>query len=173
MPRLIHLNGPTGVGKSTIAARYAADHPRTLNLDADEIVRLVGAWEDDFSGAVNLVRPLAITMASTHLRSGHDVVMPQLITARDQSAAFAKAAAEVGAEYVELVLLAPPETTIDRYQAREHHIDRAVEDMGGVTVIRRIHEHLAAYLTAESVVIDTEGADAEQTYKTVLAALSA
>jgi len=173
VPRLIHLNGPTGVGKSTIAARYAADHPRTLNLDADEIVRLVGAWEDDFSGAVNLVRPLAITMATTHLKSGNDVVMPQLITDRGQSAAFAQAAASVGAEYVEFVLLASPEATIDRYRQREHHIDQAVEDMGGVTVIRRIHEHLAAYLTSESVLVDTEGADAEQTYKALLAALSA
>ena len=173
MPRLIHLNGPTGVGKSTIAARYADDHPRTLNLDADEIVRLVGAWEDDFSGAVDLVRPLAITMASTHLRSGHDVVMPQLVTDRGQRDAFARAAAAVGAEYVEFVLLASPETTIDRFQAREHHVDRVVEDMGGAAAIRRIHEHLAAYLTPASVVVDTDAADVEQTYKTLLAALSA
>lgn len=173
MPRLIHLNGPTGVGKSTIAARYAADHPRTLNLDADEIVRLVGAWEDDFSGAVNLVRPLAITMATTHLRSGHDVVMPQLITDRAQSDAFARAAGSAGAEYVEFVLLASPETTIDRFRAREHHIDQAVEDMGGAAVIRRIHTHLAAYLTPDSVVLDTDAADVEHTYEALLAALSA
>ncbi len=61
MPRLIHLNGPTGVGKSTIAARYAAGHPKTLNLDADEIVRLIGGWREDFHGAVGLARVRAGT----------------------------------------------------------------------------------------------------------------
>lgn len=171
MPRLIHLNGPTGVGKSTIAARYAADHPKTLNLDADEIVRLVGGWQTDFGGVVKLVRPLALTMAATHLRSGHDVVMPQLITDRGQSAAFAEAAASAGADYVEFVLLAPPETTIDRFQRRDRPIDRAVEALGGATVIRRIHDHLAAYLTPESTIIATDGSDADQTYKTLMAAL--
>ncbi|WP_434444672.1 AAA family ATPase [Lentzea sp. E54] len=173
MPRLIHLNGPTGVGKSTIAARYAADHPRTLNLDADEIVRLVGGWQDDFYGAVGLVRPLALVMASTHLASGHDVVMPQLIADRGQSAAFARAAASAGAGYLEFVLLAPPETAIDRFRRREHHIDAAVEAMGGATVIRRIYEHLDAYLTPASVVIETAGADVGQTYAALLDALAA
>ncbi|MET9225952.1 AAA family ATPase [Lentzea sp. NPDC003310] len=172
MPRLIHLNGPTGVGKSTLSARYAAEHPKTLNLDADEIVRLVGGWHDDFFGAVELVRPLAIAMAATHLATGHDVVMPQLVTVREQSAKFAEAAAAAGAEYVEVVLLAPPETTIDRFRHRAHHIDDTVEALGGETLIRRIHRHLAAYLTPASVVLDTTGATVEQTYDTLIATLA-
>lgn len=171
MPRLIHLNGPTGVGKSTIAARYAADHPRTLNLDADEIVRLIGGWRENFIGTVDLVRPLAITMATHHLSSGHDVVMPQLVTDRGQRARFAEAAASAGADYLEFVLLAPPETTIDRFQRRDHPIDAVVEAGGGATLIRRIHTHLAAYLTPASVVIETAGSDVDQTYKTLMAAL--
>jgi len=32
-PRLIHLNGPPGIGKSTIAQRYVDQHPEVLNLD--------------------------------------------------------------------------------------------------------------------------------------------
>jgi predicted kinase len=171
VPRLIHLNGPTGVGKSTLAARYAAGHPRTLDLDADEIVRLVGGWQDDFSGVVKLVRPLALAMAATHLSSGHDVVMPQLVTDRGQRASFAEAAASAGADYVELVLLAPPEITIDRFLARDHHVDHAVEAMGGATVIRRIHEHLAAYLTPDTTVIQTANTSVDETYETLIAIL--
>lgn len=171
MPRLIHLNGPTGVGKSTIAARYAADHPKTLNLDADEIVRMIGGWREDFTGTVDLVRPLAITMAKHHLSTRHDVVMPQLVTDRGQRGRFAEAAAEAGADYVELVLLAPPETTIDRFQQRDEPIDQVIEAKGGTTLIRRIHDHLDAYLTPESTIIQTDGSDADQTYKTLMAAL--
>lgn len=171
MPRLIHLNGPTGVGKSTIAARYAAEHPKTLNLDADEIVKMIGGWQEDFFGAVTLVRPLAITMAKHHLSTGHDVVMPQLVTDRGQRACFAEAAAAAGADYVEIVLLAPPETTIDRFQRRDVPIDQVIEANGGATLIRRIHDHLAAYLTPESTIIPTDGADADQTYQALMAAL--
>jgi len=171
VPRLIHLNGPTGVGKSTLAARYAADHPKTLNLDADEIVRLVGGWQDDFGGTVKLVRPLALTMAATHLSSGHDVVMPQLVTDRTQRASFAEAAASAGAHYVEVVLLAPPDTTIDRFRRRDHHVDPAVEALGGAGLIHRIHHHLAAYLTPDTTVIQTADTSVDETYETLIAIL--
>lgn len=42
MPQLILLNGPPAVGKSTLAARYADDHPGTLNLDIDLLHPLIG-----------------------------------------------------------------------------------------------------------------------------------
>ena len=171
VPRLIHLNGPTGVGKSTIAARYAADHPGTLNLDADEIVRLIGGWREDFYGAVDLVRPLAVTMAVTHLSSGNDVVMPQLVMRHGERDRFAGAARSAGADYLEFVLLAPRETTISRFRQREHHIDHVVEALGGAAVIERSHDRLAAYLTEDSTVLEAhDGVD--QTYQALLDALA-
>lgn len=171
MPRLIHLNGPTGVGKSTIAARYAADHPATLDLDADEIVRLVGGWREDFHGTVGLVRPLALAMAATHLGSGHDVVMPQLIMRHSERDKFAAAARAAGADYLEFVLLAPPETAIDRYRRREHHIDHVVEALGGTQAVRHSHDRITAYLTPHVTVIEA-GGDVDQTYATLRAALA-
>ncbi|MEV6235955.1 AAA family ATPase [Lentzea sp. NPDC051838] len=172
MPTLIHLNGPTGVGKSTLAARYAAEHPKTLNLDADELVRMIGGWREDFYGTVDLVRPLAITMARHHLATGHDVVMPQLIMRTDQRALFADAAESAGADYREFVLLAPAEVAVARYEGRDHHIDHVVEALGGAEVIRRSHERITGYLTPRTVVIDA-GGDVDQTYKTLMGALSA
>lgn len=171
MPRLIHLNGPTGVGKSTIAARYATDHPGTLDLDADEIVRLVGGWREDFYRAVDLVRPLALAMAATHLASGNDVVMPQLIMRGSERDKFAAAAASAGAHYLEFVLLAAPETAIDRYRRREHHIDHVVEALGGDQVVRDSHDRLTAYLTPATTVLDATG-DPDRTYTALKAALA-
>ncbi|MFJ1762676.1 hypothetical protein ACIOD2_20325 [Amycolatopsis sp. NPDC088138] len=80
MPKLIHLNGPTGIGKSTIAASYAERHPGVLNLDTDRVVCLIGGWRDTFFQTFKAAQLLTAAMAETHLRTGHDVVMPQLAT---------------------------------------------------------------------------------------------
>ncbi|ANZ40743.1 hypothetical protein BBK82_36870 [Lentzea guizhouensis] len=172
MPRLIHLNGPTGVGKSTLAARYAADHPLTLNLDADQVVRLVGGWRDNFFATVDLVRPLAITMAAHHLRTGHDVVMPQLIADRGQREVFADAVTAAGARYVEVVLLAPRTTAIARFEQRDEPIDAVVTALGGQALIHQVFDDLQRYLTPGTTVIQTGEHDVEQTYTTLLAALN-
>ncbi len=55
MTSLIHVNGPPGIGKSTLSALYADRHPGTLNLDIDSLHRLVGGWQDaDFREVVLL-----------------------------------------------------------------------------------------------------------------------
>jgi adenylate kinase family enzyme len=49
VPRLIHLNGPPGIGKSTLARLYVGDHPGVLNLDIDLVRTLIGGWQDRFA----------------------------------------------------------------------------------------------------------------------------
>ena len=56
MPTLLHLNGPSGVGKSTLARAHAARHPGTLLCDIDELRSWVSGWEDDFVGTGEAVR---------------------------------------------------------------------------------------------------------------------
>ena len=79
MPRLIHLNGPPGIGKSTLAQMYVDRRPGVLNLDIDQLRRLIGGSDDRFAETGELVRPLALSMAGTHLRAGRDVVLPQYL----------------------------------------------------------------------------------------------
>ena len=71
-PRLIVLNGPPAAGKSTLARRYAADHPLTLNLDVDRVRDLIGGWRDDPGAAGLLARSVAVAAARTHLLAGRD-----------------------------------------------------------------------------------------------------
>jgi hypothetical protein len=47
--RLIHLNGPPGIGKSTIASAFADRHPGVLNLDIDRVAAMIGGWGGSFS----------------------------------------------------------------------------------------------------------------------------
>ncbi|WP_162788537.1 AAA family ATPase [Amycolatopsis albispora] len=179
MTRFVHLNGPSAVGKSTLARRYAEAHPGVLNLDIDQVVSLIGGWRDDFYGTLGPARELAISMAETHLRSGHDVVMPQLVTNVEQAGRFEAAAARAGAEYREVVLTvgkAEMATRFDGRVASGHHrdIDDLVVRQGGRVVLARIHDHLTAYLAErpEALLVPTDDLDADGTYEAFVAALA-
>jgi hypothetical protein len=78
--RLIHLNGPPGIGKSTIASAFADRHPGVLNLDIDRVAAMIGGCRENFSESFDAGRLLATAMARAHLASGHDVIMPQMMT---------------------------------------------------------------------------------------------
>jgi predicted kinase len=98
--RLIHLNGPPGIGKSTLARRYAADHHGVLACDIDVLRTMLGGWREDFPGAGRLIRPVALAVITAHLAQGHDVVMPQLIGRAEEMDLFEAAAGDAGAETV-------------------------------------------------------------------------
>ena len=57
MPTLLHLNGPSGVGKSTLARAHADTHLGTLLCDIDELRSWVSGWEDDFIGTARPCGP--------------------------------------------------------------------------------------------------------------------
>ncbi|WP_191280615.1 AAA family ATPase [Nocardioides flavus (ex Wang et al. 2016)] len=136
MPTLLHLNGPSGVGKSTLARAHAAAHPGTLLLDIDELRSWVSGWEDDFIGTGEAVRSSALALLTAYLGTGRDVVLPQLIVTPSQAERFEAAAAEAGATYVGVVLDVAPDTLLERLHAREVTsvtavVSRIIEERGG------------------------------------------
>jgi predicted kinase len=98
VPRLIHLNGPPGIGKSTLAQLYADDHPGVLNLDIDVVRTLIGGWRGRFAETGQLVRPVALAMAAAHLRGGRDVIMPQFLARLGEIERFGAIASDNGAQ---------------------------------------------------------------------------
>ncbi len=179
MPVLMHLNGPSGAGKSTIARTYADRHPGVLNLDIDTVVPLIGGWRDDFFGALTQARQIALVMAGAHLRSGHDVVMPQLVMRVDEAQRFASTADHAGAVYIEIALTAGPVEQIRRFRLKaptseaNAHIEHLVAARGYDAFLHRIHCDFAGYITQrpDAVQISTRGLDVAESYATVLAAL--
>jgi predicted kinase len=136
VPTLLHLNGPSGVGKSTVARAYAARHPGTLVCDIDELRSWVSGWEDDFVGTGEAVRATALALLTAYLGTGRDVGLPQLIVTPAQAERFEAAAAAAGASYVAVVLDVAPETLLSRLRGRPRTpvndvVARIIEERGG------------------------------------------
>lgn len=98
---------------------------------------MIGGWQHNFFEALAPARGLAIVMAGTHLRTGHDVVMPQLVTDLGQAVRFEEAAARAQAAYVEVAFVAAPAVQIGRFRGKasssdlDEQITRAVDSEGG------------------------------------------
>lgn len=169
MARLIHLNGPSRVGKSTLARLYADDHPGTLCLEIDALVGQVDGWREDFSAAFLIARSRGVELAKKHLRDGQDVVVGQLVTIFDKGNAFEVAAAEVGASFVEVALLVDVHEHTRRLHEKKPASDVEARIQSGLEtsdMAQRIRGHLAEYLHGrpDAIQLDTTGLTIDQTY---------
>ncbi len=117
MSRLIHLNGLPGIGKSTLARRYAADHPGVLLCDIDVVRTMISGWQDA-AEAAERSRTVGLAMTSAYLGTGRDVVVPQLVADPGQLARFAAAAGDAGSAYVHVMLTADTDVVARRFRAR-------------------------------------------------------
>ena len=178
MPRLIVLNGPPGIGKSTVALRYVEDHPLALSLEQDVVRGLLGGWRTREGESGALARELCLAMARIHLVAGHDVVVPQFIANHQYLDRLAELARQVHAQHVEFALLDDLGSAESRFHARindplraEHQRVAAafIEEAGG-------YAHQYARLTQcladrESIEIHSVPSDPDNTYRAVLAHL--
>ncbi len=183
MTRLIHLNGPPGIGKSTLARRYAADHPGVLVCDIDLLRTLVGGWERRFGEAGALIRPAALAMITAYLSGGHDVVLPQLLVRAEELARFEGAASAAGAELVERFVMDSEDAAVARFHRRgsgddadpwHDQVRAVVAADGGGSSLRTYHAGLVRLIGQRpgAVVVESIEGDVEATYAALVASLT-
>lgn len=112
------LNGFAGVGKSTISKKYIDTHPLTLSIEGDAIIVMLGQWLEHEDEARELMFALTKSMTTTYLASGHDVLLPYLLTNAEHAQAFEDIAKAASARFFEVVLLNDREEAIDRLLER-------------------------------------------------------
>lgn len=181
MPRLIHLNGPPGIGKTTLARRYVRDHALAFCLDIDGVRCLIGQWDTNEQESGRLARLMAVEMARTHLSEGHDVVVPQYVARPEFVQLLATTAVDCGTSFHEVVLWADEEAAEGRFNNRSsdpelagHHRD-ATAMIGTVGGFREMYGQLQRVLTQlpSVVVLRTLSGDVEATYRGLLSVLDA
>jgi predicted kinase len=179
--QLVHLNGPPGIGKSTLSALYAERHPGTLNLDVDAVHRLVGGWTDEDNGTWQVVAPLIRAMARTQLDGGRDVVVPQYHVLPEEISALEDLARERGAAFREVVLLDDRDSAIERFDRRARddgdpyiqHMRRHVARRGGAARLGAMHDALLDLLRLlpDATVVPSRAGAVEETYALLTDAL--
>jgi predicted kinase len=112
------------VGKSAIARRYVEDQRLVLLLEIDELRMAMGGWQEHPESRL-LARDLAMVLAEAHLRTGHDVVVPQYLGQTESIIALADLAQRVGAELIEVLLRDDEASVLARFQARRYALDEA------------------------------------------------
>jgi predicted kinase len=102
--KLIVLNGFAAAGKTTIAKKYIAEHSLAMALEADALVDNIGDWINHREEVRQLTFELTKAMLRAYLPSGHDVVLPYLVTNSEEAQEFESIAHACNADYYEIIL---------------------------------------------------------------------
>jgi hypothetical protein len=177
---LLLLNGAPGVGKSTLARRWAANRPGTLVCDVDLLRTWVGGWRESFVETGARIRPAAAALMSAYLETG-DVVLPQLTADPAAVAAYARTATQAGAGFVHVLLRDPAGDPAARFRRRtgrdpwHEEVRRIVDAEGGDALIEGYAARLDALIASDPgvLVVDSVEGDEELTCAALARAVAA
>jgi predicted kinase len=176
-PKLILLNGFAAAGKTTIAKKYIAEHSLALALEADMVVDHIGDWTNHEEEVRQLTFALTKAMLQTYLPSGHDVILPYLVTDAAEVREFEAIAQSCDADYYEILLHNERADAIARLLARgkwgeETSPALTEQDRPQIeSLMDRMETALAE--RPHTIIIDLKGNDPDTTYAQLLRHIAA
>jgi len=116
--KLILINGPTGIGKSTISKKIHKEHPMSFLLDIDAQRRYISGYRENRKESLRLVLAVSVAIADEHLASGHDVIIDRVFVDSEVTDRFVKLGEKRNADFLEFILNTDKETLMKRAQER-------------------------------------------------------
>lgn len=181
-PKLIILNGPLGIGKSTLASRFAEEHSLALRLDIDNIRTYISHWREDAEQSATSSKQMALAMAKVHLSLGHSVVIPQIVRKAEFFERFEEVAHETDADFFEVLLLADKEEAIRRFKERSYARGYAsgfrpgglIDTGGRETKLASMYDEMieTANKRPNTITIEPEFGKIDETYAKILAIIN-
>lgn len=169
---LLLINGAPGVGKSTLAQRYADDHPLALIIDIDSIRTHLGQWTDvDESKLV--ARDLAVALARAHLLDAHDVVVPQYLGRPEFRERLQLLATETDVAFMEVLVTDDADRITQRFRARRADYSRTgtahpegdLDDEAVATEVARANDVLLRDADSRDVLVISAAGGADVSYR--------
>ncbi len=117
--KLIIINGPSGVGKSTIAKMLHASISKSYLLDMDAQRRYMNGYREFPDESRALSYAIGHSIVRTCLEHGHDVVLDRLMLTSENIDPFVRIANEFGANVHEFILWAPKDVCLTRATERQ------------------------------------------------------
>jgi len=116
--KLIIINGPCGVGKSTTAALLHAQLPKAFYLDIDAQRQFISQYHEYHEESFSLSMKIALAIVETALEAGHDVIVDKMLFDDAVIDRLLKIGRSCGADTYEVILWASKEEVMRRAEVR-------------------------------------------------------
>ena len=164
--KLIFLNGPSGVGKTTLANALHEDFLYSLLISIDTWRSFIQGYRSDRQKSLDLTIKYALAATEIHLQAGLDVIIDKAILGTNEVIdQFRSLGEKYKAEITEIILMAEKETVLKRAELRGYK-------QGGLLTPERAAERWEQANTMSqerenAVIIKTDGLTSEEVYEVV------
>ena len=116
--KLIIINGPCGIGKSTLAARLHDKMPLSFLLDVDTQARFISHYREFMEERHEMVHAVSLGIIEACLKINRSVIVDKMTFHPAVLDAYHEMGKQYKAEIHEVILWAPKDVVMARAQAR-------------------------------------------------------
>ncbi|MDO8624225.1 MAG: zeta toxin family protein [bacterium] len=116
--KLIILNGPSGIGKSTIATRLHEKMSNSALIDVDELRRSIPNYREQRAESLKLAYQKTGEAIESHFKNGQDVIIDKVISESSILDSFIEIGKKFDANAYEILLFADKEASQKRADER-------------------------------------------------------
>ncbi len=163
---MIIINGPCGVGKTTLAAGLHETMPLSFLFDIDAQMRFISHYREYQEERREITLALSQAIIDTILRLGRDIIIDKMIFDPGVIDSYYALAKKYGADVHEIILWAPKEVVMKRADDRGWRKDGLLTPEKCEMFWNNIDE--LKHQRTKAVIIDTQQQSEEETLKRVL-----